>query len=146
MFSCQWLWLYAGAFLMFAELLVPGFVLFFFGLSAVSVGLCRFVFADAFTMTWQLGALSFFSIVYLALLRRWMKNLFSGSTAMSDMRFGNENVGRIGKVVTAIEPPKCGRVLLGDSEWDATSDAPVAAGADVEVVSQENLTLHVRIA
>ena len=37
MTSCGWLWLYAGVGLMLAELLAPGFVVFFFGLSAASV-------------------------------------------------------------------------------------------------------------
>ena len=30
MTSCAWLWLYAGLFLMLAEILAPGFVIFFF--------------------------------------------------------------------------------------------------------------------
>ena len=52
MTSCSWLWLYAGAFLMLLELLAPGFVIFFFGLSAATVGLCRAAFGEAFTLTW----------------------------------------------------------------------------------------------
>ena len=30
--AARWLWLYAGAILMLAELMAPGFVVFFFGI------------------------------------------------------------------------------------------------------------------
>ena len=39
---------------MLAELLLPGFVIFFFGLSAATVGLIRFALGDAFTLTWPI--------------------------------------------------------------------------------------------
>ena len=55
--------MYIGAFLMLGELLAPGFVIFFFGLSAATVGACRFAFGEAFTATWQLAAFSAFSIL-----------------------------------------------------------------------------------
>ena len=37
MLSCAWLWVYAGAALMLLELVAPGFILCFFGLSAATV-------------------------------------------------------------------------------------------------------------
>ena len=143
MLSCGWIWLYVGAFLMFAELLAPGFVLFFFGLSAATVGALRLIVGEAFDSNWQLAAFSVFSLVYLLLLRRWMKGLFSGVSSTSDTKFGHEAVGRIGKVVKSVEPPKKGRVLIGDSEWDASSDVAIAEGVDVRVVEVDNLTMHV---
>ena len=36
--SAGWMWLYVGAGLMLAEILMPGFVVFFFGLSAATLG------------------------------------------------------------------------------------------------------------
>ena len=143
MTSCSWLWLYAGAFLMLMELLAPGFVIFFFGLSAATVGLCRAAFGEAFTLTWQLAAFSAFSILYLIVLRRWLKKLFAGGKVETATDFDNEYVGRAGKVTEAIEPPLEGRVLIGDAEWKASADAPVAAGANVKVISQNNLTMKV---
>ncbi len=144
MTSCEWLWLYFGAFLMLMELLVPGFVVFFFGLSASTVGLCKFAFGDAFTLTWQLAAFSAFSILYLVVLRRWLKKLFMGGRVETKTDFDNEYVGRVGRVVEAINPPLAGRVIIGDAEWTATSDEPMAAGATAEVVSQSNLTMKVK--
>ena len=143
MTGCGWLWLYAGAALMLAELLAPGFVVFFFGLSAASVGLCRFAFGEALTPTWQLAAFSAFSIFYLLVLRRWMKRVFSGTVTTSDTDFEDDMAGRFAKVTAAIEPPKTGRGMVGDAEWTASAATAIAAGADVKVVSRDNLTVRV---
>lgn len=135
--------MYLGAILMLLELLAPGFVIFFFGLSASTVGICRFAFGEAFDLTWQLAAFSLFSIVYLVFLRRWMKKVFYGAVETSRADFQNENIGRQGKVTVAVNPPLAGRVLVGDAEWNAVSEAPLAVGADVRVVAQDNLTMKV---
>jgi len=143
MFSCGWLWLYAGAFLMLLELLAPGFVIFFFGLSAATVGLVRLALGDPFTGTWQLIAFSVFTILYLAVLRRLLKNLFQGASEASGTDFEHETIGRTGTVVTAIRPGLAGRVLIGDAEWTAVAEQEIAVGADVKVVAQSNLTMKV---
>lgn len=142
MFSCAWLWMYIGAFLMLGELLAPGFVIFFFGLSAATVGACRFAFGEAFTATWQLAAFSAFSVIYLLVLRRWVKNIFMGDVS-SDTGLADEMVGRFGEVINETAPGKCGRVLVGDAEWSARSDVAIPAGTTVKVVSRENLMLKV---
>jgi len=143
MTSCAWLWIYAGLALMLLELVAPGFVLCFFGLSAATVGVLRFVFGEAFTVTWQLAAFSFFSVLYIVLLRRALKKVFVGSRVETKTDFDHESVGRTGRVTEAINPPLTGRVMIGDAEWTATSDRPIVAGADVRVVAQSNLTMKV---
>ena len=144
MTSCAWLWLYFGAFLMLMELLAPGFVVFFFGLSAATVGLCRFAMGESFTLTWQLAAFSAFSILYLVVLRRWLKRLFTGGRVETKTDFDNEYVGRAGKVTEAINPPLTGRVEIGDAEWTASAESPIPVGVTVAVVSQDNLTMKVK--
>lgn len=143
MTTCAWLWVYAGLLLMLAELMVPGFIMVFFGLAAASVGVLRFCFADAFDLTWQLAAFSVFSVLYIFLLRRWLKNVFTGSKVEGATDFNNEYVGRLGKVIEEINPPVPGRVIIGETGWKALSDRPIAAGADIKVVSQNNLTMKV---
>lgn len=141
--SCGWLWMYAGAVLMLMELMAPGFVIFFFGLSAATVGLCRFVFEGAFDLTWQLASFSAFSVLYLVFLRRWMQKIFTGRVETSREDFENANVGRLGKITVAVNPPLTGRVMIGDAEWTAASASPIAVGANVRIVSQDNLTMTV---
>ena len=143
MTTCAWLWIYVGAALMLLELFVPGFVLCFFGLSAATVGVLRFAFGEAFSPTLQLAAFSVLSVLYIVLLRRYLTKVFVGGKVETKTDFDNESVGRIGKVTAAITPPLTGRVMIGDAEWTASSDAPVEQGADVRVVSQSNLTMHV---
>ena len=144
-FSCGWLWLYAGAILMFLELIAPGFVIFFFGLAAATVGLVRFALGDTFTLAGQLAAFSALSIVYIVLLRRWMKSIFSGRAVASAEDFDNGSVGRTGRVTVPIAPPDAGRVEIGDAEWTARADVPIAAGTLVKVISQNNLTMKVEV-
>ena len=143
MLSCAWLWIYAGAALMLLELIAPGFILCFFGLSAATVGVLRFAFGEAFTLTWQLAAFSAFSILYIVLLRRYLQKVFVGGKVETKTDFDNESVGRVGRVTEAINPPLSGRVILGDSEWTATSVRAIPAGANVRVVAQANLTMTV---
>ena len=130
--SVKWLWLYAGALLMLLEIMAPGFVIFFFGLAAATVGLTLFAFD--FSATAQMALFTAFSIVYIVGLRRFMKE----SRAIS-----SEYVGRHGKVVEAIRPEVPGRILLGDAEWTAVAREGLVPGTEVRVVAQKNLTLTV---
>ena len=141
--SCGWLWLYAGAFMMLMELLTPGFVMFFFGLSAATVGLLRLALGGAMPLLWQTIAFSVFSVVYLLFLRRWVKAVFFGKSGKRPGDLDDGFAGRTGRVTVAINPPLSGRVIIGDAEWTAVSDSPIGVGADVKVVSQDNLTVKV---
>ena len=138
--SVKWLWLYAGALLMLLEIMAPGFVIFFFGLAAATVGLTLFAFD--FSATAQMALFTAFSIVYIVGLRRFMKALFMGETAES-RAISSEYVGRHGKVVEAIRPEVPGRILLGDAEWTAVACEGLVPGTEVRVVDQKNLTLTV---
>jgi hypothetical protein len=135
--------MYLGAVLMLMELMAPGFVIFFFGLSAATVGLLRFAFGEGFDLTWQLSAFSVFSVMYIIFLRRWMQKIFTGKVETSGADLENPNLGRLGKVTISIKPPLPGRVMVGDAEWAAEADTAVEVGANVRVVAQNNLTMKV---
>ena len=143
MTTCGWLWIYAGCALMLLELVAPGFVLCFFGLAAATVGVLRFAFGEAFTPTWQLAAFSVGSVLYIVLLRRWLKSVFVGDKVDRSASISGACVGRSGSVTAAIQLGVPGRVMVGDAEWDAVADAPIAAGTAVRVTAQSNLTLTV---
>ena len=139
--SPVWLWMYAGAFLMLAELASPGFVVFFFGLAAATVSVLKYVF-PSMPLWGQLAAFSFLSILYLLVLRGFLKRVFVGEKQESPS-VSNEFVGRVGRVVGVVRPDVPGRILLGDAEWSARSDSRIEPGTEVRVVAQENLTLRV---
>ena len=143
--SAGWVWLYIGAGLMLAEILIPGFVVFFFGLSAATLGVLLLTVPDDVfdvTMAWQLGLFSLFSIVYLVTLRRYLKSVFLGDSE-DRLSASDEFAGRTGEVVADIASGVPGRVMLGDAEWDAVAAAPIAAGTKVKILSRKNLTLTV---
>ena len=142
--SDGWIWMYVGAGLMLAEILTPGFVMFFFGLSAATVGLLVLLLPEPFspTLMWQFALFSLFSLVYLVTLRRYVKNVFFGNNGKG-AALDDEFVGRVGETLTALSPGVPGRIVLGDAEWDAVSATSIAAGARVRVISRRNLTLTV---
>ena len=144
MTSCAWLWIYAGTALMLLELVAPGFILCFFGLSAATVGALRFAFGEAFGPTWQLAAFSVFSVLYIALLRRYLKGVFVGDSSVSGGSAACDNIGRTGRVTEAVGTGVPGRVMLGDAEWSAIADSQIPVGANVKVISQDNLTIKVK--
>lgn len=141
--NCAWLWLYIGVACMLLEIMMPGFVIFFFGLAAATVGLIKFAFFESFTLTAQFAAFSILSIIYITLLRRWLKNIFLGETVETAGTLAGEFIGRTGKITVAIKPPASGRVEIGDAEWQAVADSEIGEGALVKVVSQQNITMKV---
>ena len=139
--SPVWLWMYAGAFLMLAELASPGFVVFFFGLAAATVSLLKWAF-PSLPLWGQLAAFSVLSILYLLVLRKYLKKVFTGDSQESPS-INNEYIGRVGRVVEGVRPDVPGRILLGDAEWTAKAATRLEPGTEVRVVAQENLTLAV---
>ncbi|MBO5941417.1 MAG: NfeD family protein [Kiritimatiellae bacterium] len=142
--NAGWIWLYIGAGLMLAEILAPGFILFFFGLSAATLGGLILVLPEAFhlSLTWQLALFSLFSVVYLVTLRRYLKSVFLGDTEERNS-VCDEFTGRLGEVVAEITPEVPGRVVVGDSQWDAVAACKISAGAKVKIIARRNLTLTV---
>ena len=139
--TAAWIWLFLGALLMLAELASPGFVIFFFGLGAMTVAAFKWLL-PTLSISWQLALFSVFSIVYLVLLRRWIKSVFMGETDDSQ-HLQSEYVGRIGKVIAATSADVPGRIVVGDAEWAAVSEQPIPEGTTVKVVRQKNLTFTV---
>lgn len=139
--AAAWIWLYIGAILMLAEIVSPGFVIFFFGLGAATVAVCKWAF-PSLSLAWQLALFSISSIFYLLVLRRYMKKLFMGD-AESSSGISSEYVGRVGKVVETIRPDVPGRIELGEVQWAATAGERIDVGAEVKVVAQDNLTMRV---
>ncbi|MBR1586746.1 MAG: NfeD family protein [Kiritimatiellae bacterium] len=139
--AAAWIWLYIGAFLMLAEIASPGFVIFFFGLGAATVAVCKWAF-PSLGLASQLAIFSIASIFYLVVLRRYMKKLFMGDLENSP-GLSSEYVGRVGKVIETIRPEVPGRIELGEVEWKATAGERIDVGVEVKVVAQDNLTMRV---
>ena len=139
--TAAWIWLYIGAFLMLAEIVSPGFVIFFFGLGAATVAGCKWA-VPSLGLAAQLAIFSVASVFYLVVLRRYMKRLFMGDSENSPGLSG-EYVGRVGRVVETIRPDVPGRVEIGEVQWAAAAAERLEPGTEVKVVAQDNLTMRV---
>ncbi len=135
-----WGWLIAGIVLMLMELMTPGFVVFFFGLAAAAVSLCIWLI-PGFGIYWQLGAFSVFSILFLVVLRRYVKSVFMGDS--EENAVADDLVGRVGKVTELIRPDVPGRVEIRDAGWTANAAVRIEPGEEVRVTAHDNLTVTV---
>ncbi len=134
-------WLYLGIALIVLEVMTPGLVSLFFGLSALTVALLSWLI-PAMGLGLQWFAFSVFSVLYILLLRKSLKKVFSGDKEVSES-LNDEFSGKLAVVVEKIEPLKPGRVEFCGSTWTAESGAEVSAGASVRILGKKNLTLKV---
>lgn len=138
----QYFWLALGFFLMTAEVVTPGFILFFFGLAAVLVGVLCFILPLSLTM--QLLLFAGFAVVSLLTLRKQMKAIFTGRSRDGAGGLDDACIGRHAVVTARIATPADGKVELNGVSWSASAGEVLEAGVPVEVIGREGLTLTVR--
>ncbi len=133
-------WLYFGVGLIILEVMTPGLVSLFFGLSALTVALFAWLFPLPQGVQW-LG-FSLFSVVYILLLRKSLRRVFNGDKEVSES-LSDGFTGKLAVVVEPVAPNKPGRVEFCGSNWTAEADAELPAGASVRISGKKNLTLKV---
>lgn len=136
--NVMWLiWLGVGVGFIIAELMVPGFVVIFFGVGALIAGATAF-FGSSIQV--QLIVFGVSSLVLLLLLRRYMASIFHGSTSVANDREGEADhaIGAQAEVVEAIAPPRRGRIKFQGSFWTAESTEIIEPGALVRIVSRHS--------
>ena len=143
MFSPAFWWALAGIILMICEFVVPGLILFFFGLGALITALLVWMFEMSLTV--QLAIFAGASLISLFTLRRYMKTVFTGrSTASGEDVFTETLAGSEGIVSERIEPGHPGKVTLHGTDWKAESEETLEVGQAVVVENQKSLTLIVK--
>lgn len=134
-------WVYLGVALIILEVMTPGLVSLFFGLSALTVALLAWL-VPSLAQGWQWIAFSVFSVLYILLLRKSLKKVFNGDKEVSE-NLNDEFTGKLAVVADKIAPNKPGRVEFCGSTWTAEAEAEVPAGASVRILGKKNLTLKV---
>lgn len=140
-----WHWLVLGFLLFAAEVFVSGFVLFWFGVSAVLLSLLLMAVDMPFTaqlLIWVL--LSVATVVgWLKFLApRWKDRTTAGMAAEA-------LAGQVGSVIESNQGKSRGKLrfpapLLGEDEWQFLSETEIAIGERVQVVDISGNTLVVR--
>lgn len=135
-------WGVAGLILLVSELLVPGFVIFFFGLGALVTAVASLLLppvAGSIALqgiVWALG-----SILSLRFLRRRFSRVFRGGTVEP---VGEADLGRTVVVTERITPDTPGRVRFQGTSWKAISYTETFEPGDrAQIVQEDNLTLIV---
>lgn len=141
----KYLWILVGLAIMSMELFMPGFILVFFGLGAVLVGVLLLV-APVGVNT-QLVLFPVISIVLLVSFRRYAQGYFTGRVSNANPTGApiDVNVGQTAVVTEDIVPnsPR-GKVEYHGTSWNADADAEIKKGVKVVIIDRHDLTLKVR--
>ncbi|MBN2136245.1 MAG: NfeD family protein [Sedimentisphaerales bacterium] len=139
------IWFLVGLVLLVAEFVMPGLIVFFFGVGACIVAASCLM--APIGLNEQLIIFIVASILSLIFLRKWLKGIFLGHTVSKQNLKENidEFVGQRAVVVEKIVPKAGGKVELHGTNWAARADEEIAEGAVVEVIGKDNITLKVKV-
>jgi len=140
-----WQWLAFGMLLIIAEVFIPSFTIFWFGLGALMVAVLLWLAPDL-PIGWQLFIWAVASVIFTFLWFRYFKMMMPDRTKAGVTR--EAIVGESGRVILAPAENRHGQVrfttpLLGSDEWPFTCEEPVAVGDRVHVKDISGNTLIV---
>ncbi len=130
-------WIIAGLVLAALEMIVPGFVIIWFGVAGVVTGVLAIFVHNPYV---QFGVFLFLSAVMVVFSQRIGRRM---THPEPELVGANRMVGATGRVVADIKPPEFGRVNVRGEEWRAAALRELAVGANVRVVSVDGTHLVV---
>jgi inner membrane protein len=142
-----WHWAVLGVGLTVSELLVPAFVLVWFGLGALLVALLLALLPD----TGLVPQILLWIVTSVAFVVTWFKVFKPGQHKTLIGRSSAQVIGEVGLLVSDVEPFQKGSVrfqkpLFGSDVWECIADEAIKAGARVKVVSVEGSILKITTA
>ena len=135
------IWLGSGIFLMAIEFLVPGLVMVFVGLGALTVALgMQLGYIDEIPQQFTTFFIS--SIIYLLTLRFLVLRFVPSVTRKENIDEDEEVMGSIVELVADINSGEFGRVEHSGSSWQARAegDQTILKGEQVKIIGRENIT------
>ncbi|MDL2275981.1 NfeD family protein [Desulfosarcina sp. OttesenSCG-928-G10] len=143
-----WHWFIFGAVLIMAEIFVPSFTIFWFGLGALVVGLITLAAKDI-SLAWQIFFWTLSSCIFTFLWFKYFRPKMIDRTKAGLSR--EAIVGEVGQVIhpSVAAQGQRGKVrftipLLGADEWAFICDTDTAAGDRVSVTDIAGNALVVR--
>ena len=135
------LWFILGFLFFLLEFVVPGFILFFFGIAAWLVAIITFFVPIG--LDTQLIVFLVSAVITVVLFRKYLKEKLGmyreGPTILED-----EYIGKIALAETEITPTENGKVEFKGTSWDAKSDDYIVAGQKVEIIETRSILLIVK--
>ena len=135
------LWLSSGIFLTAIEFLVPGLVMVFVGLGALTVALGMHLgYIDEIVQQFITFFIS--SIIYLLTLRFLVLRFVPSVTRKENIDEDEEVIGSIVELVADINSDEFGRVEHSGSTWQARAegDQTILKGEQVKIIGRDNIT------
>ena len=139
------IWLCSGIFLIAIEFLVPGLVMVFVGLAALTVALGMHLgYIDTVIQQFLIFFIS--SIIYLLSLRFLVLSFVPTNKRKEKIDEDEEVIGKIVEIISDINSDDFGRVEHSGSSWQARSEGghTILRGEKAKIVGRENITWIVK--
>lgn len=137
------IWFLVGIVFLIAELIMPGFIIFFFGIGGIVTSALTYFF-DIKSILVQVIIFIGASVLSLVLLRKFFSNLFKGKMG-SVKEIKDEFIGKRALVINEIKPNSLkGKVEFNGTHWEADSEFVIPKDAVVEITGRKDLTLIVK--
>ncbi len=147
MFDYWFFWAVAGVACIGLEMLIPGFVIFFFGVGALVTALCSLIPFVHDTVWLQMLLFVLFSSLSIVFLRKKFKETFYGSVfEKKDTATDEYGVGETCEVVEPVSQVVSGRIRFRGTTWTAVlaksvpDSGEIKAGESALVCGRDGLT------
>jgi inner membrane protein len=134
-------WFIIGLVLFLLELIIPGFVIFFFGVGAWVTALLCLIADPGLNLQAIVFAVS--SVLSLLGLRKMIQKKFFYSKDELSKEVEDEFSGREAIALIDMEPGKNGKVEFKGTQWSAESASPIREGDRVIIKEKQNFKLIV---
>ena len=135
------IWFIIGLVLFLLELVLPGFVIFFFGVGAWVTALLCLIANPGINLQAIVFAVT--SILSLVLLRKMVQKRFFYSKDELSKEVEDEFSGKEAVALSDFGADKTGKVEFKGTNWKAESEFPIKAGQRVIIRTKENFKLFV---
>lgn len=134
-------WFIIGLVLFLLELVLPGFVIFFFGVGAWVTALLCLIANPGINLQAIVFAVT--SILSLVLLRKMIQKRFFYSKDELSKDVEDEFTGREAVATMDFKPGHTGKVEFKGTTWKAESTESIVKGQTVIIKSKENFKLFI---
>jgi inner membrane protein len=135
------LWFLIGLALFLLELVVPGFIIFFFGVGAWVTALICLIANPGTNL--QIVIFAVASVLSLIALRRIIQKRFFYSKNSNSEAVEDEFTGKEGIAIMDFGKTIKGKVEFKGTRWNAESETEIKEGQSVIIVKKESLNLKV---
>lgn len=136
------IWFLIGLILLLLELVIPGFVIIFFGAGAWVTAIICLLFDIGINA--QVAVFTFSSVLLLLLLRKYIRKQFFSEDKSVVETLTDEFIGKTAVVESDIKKGFPGKVSFKGTTWNALSDVTIEKGQLVEIIGKESINLFVK--